>query len=220
MPFHPSALPVFPQVQADLPAGWPIGTKATLYSQIEKQNEGDEEPMDTQAERSPPERVEAKRTVLSFFIKALALCLGLLIVFTFVFGIRQVSGNAMYPRISNGDLILYYRLEQSYTTDDVVSFQEGKYHLLGRIVAQGGDVIDVDDQGYLTVNGHTLDEDKIFYPTQAITGGITYPYTVEEGSYFVLCDYRTAVSDSRYYGAIAKSDLDGKVISLLRRRDL
>jgi type IV secretory pathway protease TraF len=49
---------------------------------------------------------------------------------------------------------------------------------------------------------------------------ITYPYTVEEGSYFVLCDYRTADSDSRYYGAIAKSDLDGKVIALLRRRAL
>jgi signal peptidase I len=176
--------------------------------------------MDTQAERSPPERVEAKRAVLNFLIKALALCLGLLIVFTFVFGIRQVSGNAMYPRISNGDLILYYRLEQSYTTDDVVSYQEGKYHLLGRIVAQGGDVIDVDDDGNLTVNGHTLEEDKIFYPTTVNLEWIKYPYTVEQGSYFVLCDYRTATSDSREYGAIAKSDLDGKVISLIRRRDL
>jgi signal peptidase I len=87
-------------------------------------------------------------------------------------------------------------------------------------VAQGGDVIDVDDDGYLTVNGHTLDEDKIFYPTEALTGEITYPYTVEEGSYFVLCDYRTVTSDSREFGAIAKSDLDGKVISLIRRRDL
>jgi signal peptidase I len=176
--------------------------------------------MDTQAERSPPERVEAKRTVLDFLFKALALCLGLIAIFTFVFGIRQVSGNGMYPRISNGDLILYYRLEQNYAADDVVSYQEGKYHLLGRIVAQGGDVIDVDDNGYLTVNGHTLDEDNIFYPTQDLTGAITYPYTVEEGSYFVLCDYRTTDSDSRTYGAIAKSDLDGKVIALVRRRAL
>jgi signal peptidase I len=176
--------------------------------------------MDTQAERSPPERVEAKRAVLNFLIKALALCLGLLIVFTFVFGIRQVTGNAMYPRISNGDLILYYRLEQDYTTDDVVAYQVNGDKYIGRIVAQGGDVIDVDDEGNLTVNGHILDEDKIFYPTQAFTGGISYPYTVEEDSYFVLCDYRTVSSDSRYYGSIPKSDLDGKVIALLRRRDL
>jgi signal peptidase I len=111
-------------------------------------------------------------------------------------------------------------MEQNYTTDDVVAYQEGKYKLVGRIVAQGGDVVDVDDDGNLTVNGHALQEDDIFYPTQALTGGISYPYTVEQGSYFVLCDYRTVTSDSRYYGAIAKSDLDGKVISLIRRRDL
>jgi signal peptidase I len=157
---------------------------------------------------------------VNFLIKLLALCLCLTAGFTFVFGIRQVSGNAMFPRISNGDLILYYRMEQNYTTDDVVTYKEGKYHLLGRIVAQGGDVVDVDDDGNLTVNGHTLEADNIFYPTQDLTGGISYPYTVEEGSYFVLCDYRTADSDSRTYGAIAKSDLDGKVISLIRRRDL
>jgi signal peptidase I len=176
--------------------------------------------MDTQAERSPPEKREAKLAVVNFLIKLLALCLCLTAGFTFVFGIRQVSGNAMFPRISNGDLILFYRLEQNYTADDVVAYQEGKYKCVGRIVAQGGDVIDVDDEGNLMVNGHILDEDKIFYPTQSLAGGISYPYTVEEGSYFVLCDYRTAGSDSRYYGAIAKSDLDGKVISLIRRRDL
>jgi signal peptidase I len=126
----------------------------------------------------------------------------------------------MFPRISNGDLILFYRLEQNYTADDVVAYEVDGDKYIGRIVAQGGDVIDVDDEGYLTVNGHTLDEDKIFYPTEPLVSGITYPYTVEEGSYFVLCDYRTVFSDSRVHGAIAKSDLDGKVISLIRRRDL
>jgi type IV secretory pathway protease TraF len=43
---------------------------------------------------------------------------------------------------------------------------------------------------------------------------------VEEDSYFVLCDFRTASSDSRDYGAVAKSDIDGKIITLLRRRGL
>jgi signal peptidase I len=126
----------------------------------------------------------------------------------------------MFPRISNGDLILFYRLEQNYTADDVVAYEVDGDKYIGRIVAQGGDVIDVDDEGNLMVNGHILDEDKIFYPTQSLTGAITYPYTVEEGSYFVLCEYRTVFSDSRLFGAIAKSDLDGKVISLIRRRDL
>jgi signal peptidase I len=47
---------------------------------------------------------------------------------------------------------------------------------------------------------------------------VTYPYTVGEDSYFILCDYRTAGVDSRSYGAVQQDELDGKVITLLRRR--
>jgi type IV secretory pathway protease TraF len=43
---------------------------------------------------------------------------------------------------------------------------------------------------------------------------------VEEGSYFLLCDYRTGSSDSRAFGAIAKGDIDGKVIAILRQREI
>jgi type IV secretory pathway protease TraF len=43
---------------------------------------------------------------------------------------------------------------------------------------------------------------------------------VEADSYFVLCDFRTASSDSRNYGALAKSEIDGKIITLLRRRGI
>jgi signal peptidase I len=49
---------------------------------------------------------------------------------------------------------------------------------------------------------------------------ITYPYTVEADSYFVLCDFRTASIDSRSFGAVPKKNLDGKVITLLRRRGI
>jgi signal peptidase I len=65
-----------------------------------------------------------------------------------------------------------------------------------------------------------VQEEEIFYPTEPQEGDVTYPYTVDEGSYFVLCDYRTISFDSRTYGAISKKDLDGKVITLLRRRGI
>jgi signal peptidase I len=50
--------------------------------------------------------------------------------------------------------------------------------------------------------------------------GIEYPYTVPEDSYFVLCDFRTSSDDSRSYGAVPKEDLDGKIITILRRRGI
>jgi signal peptidase I len=126
----------------------------------------------------------------------------------------------MYPRLRDGDLILYYRLEQDYAIDDVVTFQLNDDTFWCRIVAQGGDVVDLSADGQLIVNGNVEQEDEIFFETEPQSINVTYPYTVPENSYFVLCDYRTTSFDSRTYGAIPQSDLDGKVITVLRRRGI
>jgi signal peptidase I len=145
--------------------------------------------------------------------------LAIWVAFTYVFGIRQVCGENMYPRLRDGDLVLYYRLEQDYQIGDVVTFKLNDSTFWARIVAQEGDVVEVTEDGQLWVNGN-VQQEEIFYPTEPQEGDVTYPYTVEEGSYFVLCDYRTISFDSRTYGAIPKKDLDGKVITVLRRRGI
>jgi signal peptidase I len=43
---------------------------------------------------------------------------------------------------------------------------------------------------------------------------------VEADSYFLLCDFRTSGADSRTFGTISQKDLDGKVITVLRRRGI
>jgi signal peptidase I len=125
----------------------------------------------------------------------------------------------MYPRVRDGDLILYYRLEQDYQIGDVVAFNYIGYPRVGRIVAQGGDTVDLSTDGQLLVNGN-VQQEEVFYATEPMNGDVTYPYTVEADSYFVLCDLRTASVDSRSFGAIPQTDLDGKVITLLRRRGI
>jgi signal peptidase I len=165
------------------------------------------------------ERRETLRLFLGFLIKLVLVGLAIWVIFTFVFGIGQIHGETMYPRLRDGDLILYYRLEQDYYIDDVVTFNyEGKQRT-ARIVAMEGDVVDLSADGQLLVNGNVQSE-EVFYPTEAVPAGITYPYTVPEDSYFVLCDFRTASYDSRGYGAISRSELVGKVITLLRRRGI
>jgi signal peptidase I len=125
----------------------------------------------------------------------------------------------MYPRLRDGDLILYNRMERNYAIGDVVVFKVGKLTCVARIVAQGGDVVEVNNDGQLLVNGN-VQEEEIFYPTEADPGGVGYPYTVEENSYFMLCDFRTNGTDSRYYGAVPADDFCGKVITILRRRGI
>jgi signal peptidase I len=160
-----------------------------------------------------------KETVVKFILKLALVILVIWAIFTFVFGIRQVSGETMYPRLRDGDLTLYYRLEQNYQIGDVVTYRENEVTLYGRIVAQGGDVVDLNDSGQLIVNGN-VQEEEIFYLTEPQDGDVTYPYTVDDDSYFVLCDFRTNGYDSRTYGAVPKSTIDGKIITILRRRGI
>jgi signal peptidase I len=173
---------------------------------------------ETQGTQKPDTRKQ-KEAVFKFLAKLGLILLAIWAIFSFVFGIRQVSGEAMYPRLRDGDLILYYRLEQDYQIGDAVTFRLNGNTYCARIVAQGGDVVEMNEDGQLLVNGN-IQEEEIFYPTEAIKNDILYPYTVEADSYFVLCDYRTAGVDSRTYGTIPQSTLDGKIITVLRRRGI
>jgi signal peptidase I len=157
--------------------------------------------------------------ILEFFVKLGIVCLALWLIFTFAFGIRQMHGETMYPRLRDGDLILYNRLERDYNIGDVVVFKVGNSTCVARIVAQGGDVVDMNENGELLVNGNVQSE-EIFYPTEEDPAGLGYPYTVEDNSYFMLCDFRTSCTDSRSYGAVSKDDFCGKVITILRRRGI
>jgi signal peptidase I len=159
------------------------------------------------------------RIILEFFVKLGIVCLALWLIFTFAFGILQMHGESMYPRLRDGDLILYNRMERDYTIGDVVVFKVGKSTCVARIVAQGGDVVEITEEGDLLVNGN-IQAEEIFYPTEEDPVGIGYPYTIEDNSYFMLCDFRTACTDSRSYGAVSEDDFCGKVITLLRRRGI
>jgi signal peptidase I len=164
-------------------------------------------------------RKRKKKVVFFTLIKIGMIVLSLWLVFHFVFGIVQMEGIGMYPKILDGDVMLYYRLQNSYHKDDVVTFTLDGRRYTARIVASAGDVVELSESGELIVNGNTESE-EIFYPTNELSNGVTYPYTVEEDSYFLLCDYRTASIDSRRYGAISKKDIDGKVVSIFRRRKI
>ena len=120
------------------------------------------------------------------------------LLFTQVFLIGQAPDNEMFPAVD-------------------VYEAGGKTHV-GRILGCETDVVTMDDTGTLLVNG-TAQTGEIAFPTYA-KEGITYPYTVPEGSVFILGDYRTQAKDSREFGPISTEDVKAKVITILRRREL
>ena len=126
----------------------------------------------------------------------------------------------MMPRISSGDLLLYYRLQQSFVSGDVIVFQKDGKRYVGRLAAHGGDTVEITEDAQLSVNGSTVIENDIYYSTPRYESGITYPVTLANNEVFVLCDYREGAKDSRYFGPVSKSEIKGKVITIVRRSNL
>lgn len=169
--------------------------------------------------RYTQEESNAIDSIKSFIINIVVTVVIIAVCFIFVFGIGFQSGEGMYPRVRDGDLILYYRLNKDYIINDVLSFEVNDTRYIARYVAMAGDEIDITDEGQLIING-SIQQEEIFYPTFKIGENIEYPYIVPEDSLFVLGDFRTNAVDSRTFGAVLLDQIDGKVITILRRRGI
>lgn len=154
----------------------------------------------------------------SLFLRIIVLTLAAYVIFTKVFLITQNNGLGMFPAMKDGDLIIGFRLQQEYSKNDVVVYEVDGRQMVGRVIAIETDVVTLDGSGTLLVNG-TVQSGEILYPTYA-KEGLEYPYRIQENQIFVLGDYRTNTEDSRDYGSISLDDVEGKVITILRRRGL
>lgn len=163
---------------------------------------------------------ERKRALRELATKFLTLLVFLGIVFGVVFGITPMRNQDMMPKISAGDLMVYERLGNSWISGDVVVWKkEGKTYT-GRIVAVPGDQVKITEEESLEINGSVVAESDIFYKTPAYEGAVTYPLTLLSGEYFVLGDFREGAKDSRYFGPIERKEIKGKVLVVLRRKEI
>ena len=176
---------------------------------------------------TPAEIIKAKRRrcadaedIAGFLTKLVAIVVLLALLFGFAFGVTPMENDDMSPRISAGDLLLYYRLADDWANGDVMVFEKDGEQYVGRIVARGGDTVEVTDQATLVVNGSTVLENDIYYTTPKYDDGPTYPITLAEDEFFILCDYREGARDSRYFGPVKASEVKGKVITVVRRSNL
>ena len=172
----------------------------------------------SQVIRSRRNAAEIRNGYISLLIRIIVLALIGWLLFTQVFLIAQASGNEMFPAVKDGDLLIGFRLQRDYQKEDVVVYERNGRLCVGRIIGRETDVITLDDSGTLLVNG-TTQGGEILFPTYA-KERLEYPYTVPEGTVFILGDYRTQAEDSRDFGCVAMEDVKAKVITILRRREL
>ena len=160
------------------------------------------------------------KDISGFLLHLAAVAAAVWAVFTFVFGVSIAHGETMYPRIRDGDVLFYYRMQREIRVGDVLCVKAEGQTQIGRVVAVGGETVDISPEGQFLVNGNVVSE-EIFYPTYLVSGtNVTYPYTVPENDLFLLSDFRTNGYDSRNYGSVNWEQVNGKVITVLRRRGI
>lgn len=156
--------------------------------------------------------------IIKFLIKITFIVLLIIAALIYVIQVHRATGNENSPFVRDGDLCVFNRLS-SINVNDVVIYKSPDGNLkIGRIVAVGGQAVDMDDTGIYKVNGY-IPEEEITYPTKkSKKNKIKYPLTVGKNEYFILNDFRTLTSDSREYGVISKKDINGTLLLLFRRR--
>lgn len=135
-----------------------------------------------------------------------------ILVATLVMPILHVSGSSMTPVISDGDIVAVLR-GSGFERGDVIAFYYNNKVLVKRVVAFGGEVVDIDSRGNIYVNNELLDEP---YLTERDMGNcdIRLPYQVPDGKYFVLGDHRSTSQDSRsvIIGPVAEEQILGRLV--------
>lgn len=159
-------------------------------------------------------KIESKKKnkqIWGFIQRILITCVALVLLNKFVVTATIYYDNNMFPSIKDGDLVVVEKYDKDIQLSDVVIYKNRLY----RVIAKSGQEVDISKEGILTVNGMQPAES-----TNSLTakGDKSYPLMVPEGEIFVLNDYREDTSDSREFGTIKESDIDGKVFFITRRR--
>ena len=160
------------------------------------------------------------RAVRSLLFRLIALAAVLYVLMFHIVGLTMMPNGDMSPRLDTGDLLLFYRLERNIKAQDIVVIDKEGQRYVCRVVACGGDIVDVTEEQGLIVNGNAVIESNIFQPTKPYEGRVSYPVKLETGEYFVMADLRNGGMDSRYFGPVRLEEIQGVVITLLRRNNL
>lgn len=148
-----------------------------------------------------------RQTVFSLLVVAAAAVLAAMLFFP----IFRVTGSSMEPTLDPKEIVVCLKSSR-FQSGDLVAFYYNNKVLLKRVIGTAGDIIEIDSDGSVFVNGSQLDEP---YITEKSLGqcDIDFPFQVPDNRIFVMGDNRAASVDSRAtaVGCIADEYVIGKV---------
>ena len=135
------------------------------------------------------------------------------ILFALFIRVVTVEGTSMNNTLMNNDRLVLYCYDTNYEYGDIVVIdRHTQSPLIKRVIAVGGDTVEITSDARVYRNGELLEESYTLGETErhSVIGTVTVP----DGHLFVLGDNRSVSHDSRSreIGFVPVSDVVGKAI--------
>ena len=124
----------------------------------------------------------------------------------FPIDIFEVKGQSMEPTLKDGDRIVLNNNDKNYRRGDVIIFSDPQGRtdfLISRIIGLPNDTIEIKN-GKVYVNGSEFNQPYIKDPTAPDSKNV-----LGSDQYYLIGDNRLASRDSRLFGPISRSQIDG-----------